>query len=110
MFAKHPEGECDDFDDSAGGDAQDPKAAIRQRYTADYSRWNEWVPQDPVTLAEVKAREGRREGKRECGREETSSSFIYLSLFLFSLFSLLYNIPFSFVGVGKIIQRFAFQM
>lgn len=38
---------------SANDDAEAKKEAIVNRYTADYSRWNEWTPTDEATLAET---------------------------------------------------------
>ena len=33
--------------------AEVEKNVMKERYSMDYSRWNQWQPQDPATLKEV---------------------------------------------------------
>lgn len=70
----------DDDDDSTGKRAVDNRSAILQRYTADYSRWNEWVPSDPATLqedAELKESEERKKNEEfEKNNPEFCEQFI----------------------------------
>lgn len=54
------------FSGEATTPASDKRAVVLQRYTADYSRWNEWVPSDPASVqeeAETKAEEERKKNE-----------------------------------------------
>jgi tetratricopeptide (TPR) repeat protein len=81
MIAKPVGGDEDnDDDDSAGKRSIDNRSVILQRYTADYSRWNEWVPSDPATLqedAELKESEERKKNEEfEKNNPEFCEQFI----------------------------------
>jgi len=51
------------------------KEAIVNRYTADYSRWNEWTPTDEATLAEAAEAERLQEEARNKEFEQNNAEF-----------------------------------
>jgi len=53
----------------------DPKSLILQRYTANYAKWDEWVPDDPVTAEEKHAKEQEEEKKRNEEFEKANPDF-----------------------------------
>lgn len=44
--------------------AEVEKNVMKERYSMDYSRWNQWQPQDPATLKEIEEREEEEDRKR----------------------------------------------
>ena len=50
-------------------------AIIRKRYTADYSHWNEWVPTDEASIAEIEESKANEELKRNQEFEKNNSEF-----------------------------------
>jgi len=53
----------------------DPKALILQRYTANYAKWDEWIPDDPVTAEERYAKEQEEEKKKNEEFEKANPDF-----------------------------------
>ena len=53
----------------------DKKTTILNRYTADYSRWNDWTPTDEVTLTEMKEIQQREEDEKNKEFEKNNSEF-----------------------------------
>jgi len=51
------------------------KERIRQRYTADYSRWNDWVPTDQATVEENEMKEAELDKERNKAFEENNKDF-----------------------------------
>lgn len=49
--------------------------AVLNRYTADYSRWNEWIPNDEATLAEIEETKANEEQIRNKEFESNNSEF-----------------------------------
>jgi len=63
---------------SASGDDKiesSKSAKLLQRYTLDYSRWNEWVPADPVTLEEERIRTEEEERIKNDEFEKNNAEF-----------------------------------
>ncbi len=57
------------------GDEITEKERIKNRYTADYSRWNDWVPTDSATLEEQKILDDAEEEKKNAEFEKNNSEF-----------------------------------
>ena len=55
--------------------ATDKKVAIVNRYTADYSRWNEWTPTDEASKAEENEVKQREEEARNKEFERSNAEF-----------------------------------
>ena len=45
--------DTDEDDDNSCQQTEDARSKLAARYALDYSRWNEWTPNDPVSQAEV---------------------------------------------------------
>jgi tetratricopeptide (TPR) repeat protein len=60
---------------NANDDADLKKEAIINRYTLDYSRWNEWTPTDEATLAEVAEAERVAEEAKNKEFEQNNAEF-----------------------------------
>lgn len=60
---------------TANDDAEAKKEAIVNRYTADYSRWNEWTPTDEATLAEAAEADRLAEEARNKEFEKNNAEF-----------------------------------
>ena len=74
MFTSYRKsGAGDDEDDDAS--RPDPRSVIMQRYTADYSRWNEWVPADPATLQEEQEKTAAEERVKNEEFERQNAEF-----------------------------------
>ena len=53
-FHKKHKMPCEEIDEDASTTLrEDDKMKQMKKYLADYSRWDEWVPDDPATLLEV---------------------------------------------------------
>jgi tetratricopeptide (TPR) repeat protein len=59
----------------ATDEENDKKAAILNRYKADYSRWGTWTPTDEVSLAEAAEIQQREEDARNKEFEKNNSEF-----------------------------------
>ena len=66
--------DCDD-DGTTTALAADPKKAIAQRYALDYSRWQEWTPDDPATLQEREEVERAENDKKNAEFERNNPDF-----------------------------------
>ena len=69
--------EVDDKTSVSGDDKieSSKSAKLLQRYTLDYSRWNEWVPADPVTLEEERIRTEEEERIKNEEFEKNNAEF-----------------------------------
>ena len=56
-------------------DETSEKERIRQRYTADYSRWNDWVPTDAATIEENEIKEAALEKEKNKEFEKNNAEF-----------------------------------
>lgn len=54
---------------------QDKKTAVLNRYTADYSRWNEWAPTDEATVAELEEAKQKEEEVKNKEFERNNAEF-----------------------------------
>ena len=52
------------------------KDLLRSRYTADYSKWETWTPDDAVSLQEQKEKEAEEEKKRNEEFEKNNPEFV----------------------------------
>lgn len=77
LFTAHRRGGgiVDVEDENSEAKNIDPQTLILQRYTADYSRWNEWVPRDPASLQEQQESHALEEAKRNEEFEKNNAEF-----------------------------------
>lgn len=54
---------------------KDRAKALSARYNNDYSRWDTWVPDDPVTAEEQARREEEREREQNEAFEKANAEF-----------------------------------
>lgn len=74
MFAEN-KGNDEEEIDAEGNRKISEQELIRQRYTANYARWDQWVPEDPASLSEAKDLIDAQDKIRNSEFEKNNSEF-----------------------------------
>jgi tetratricopeptide (TPR) repeat protein len=75
LFAEKKGNDDEEEVDADGNTMVSEQELIRQRYTANYARWDEWVPQDPASLSEAQDLVDAQDKVRNAEFEKNNAEF-----------------------------------